>query len=398
MTVQPRGNVSTSGGYGPGPQRFTFFYDLDFGTDPSDPAFAFGTTTKTITFSVSVAGVSAAGQIELIKQPDPFLLHGDPPWLSVDLRVFVARPNDNKVGVVLGGDPNDFIQHVAKALTNSPTGSQTFDDNTVFPSDEQGSALYLTPKDENKVPVFNFGLARVRYNGLIGATTVRVFFRMFAAQSTTGIYDYPPGEQYRRATNPEGQPIPLAGVIGPDYVTIPFFALPRVDTTVHSMTEQQDTRTVSGVLLGNIQNINGDSSGAEVDTFFGCWLDINQSNTVLPIRADPGNLDGKFTDSANPPLPIATAISRNLHQCLVAEIAFDHVAIPPGVDTTNSDKLAQRNIAWSPVGSAEAVTTFEIRPTPADLPAHAQPDELMIDWGSTPVGSVASIYLPGDGR
>src|SRR5208283_4179295 len=314
MTIHCTGNVSMSGGYGPGPQRFTFFYDLDFGTDTSDPAFAFSAPTETLTLSVSVAGVSAHGQIELIKQPDPYVLHGDPAWLSVDLRVFVVRPGDSKAGVTMGPDQtkaNDFIQQLARMLTDLPNGGQIFDDQTIFPADEDASALYLTQKDEHNVPVFNFALARVRYHGLIGATTVRVFFRLFAAQSTTGIFDYPPGEQYRRATNGEGQPIPLPGVIGPDYVTIPFFALPRVDTTQVSMTTQQDTKTVGGVLYGNIQNINGDSSGAEVDTFFGCWLDVNQptkpggtANNVLPIRADPANLDGKFTDPSNPPLPL----------------------------------------------------------------------------------------------
>jgi hypothetical protein len=397
IVILPKGNVSTTGGYGPGPQRFTFFYDLDFGTDPTDPAFGFTMQTKTLTVSASVAGVSAAGQIELIKQPDPFVLHGDPPWLSIDLRVFVARANDSKAGVPFTGAPTDFIQQLAKSLSNNPNGGQIFDNPAVFPSDEDASALYLTEKDENGVPVFNFGLARVRYNGLIGASTVRMFFRLFAAQMTTAIFDYPPGEQYRRGTNPEGQPIPLAGVIEGEYVTIPVFALPRVDTTMKSMTEQQDSQTAGGVLLGNIQNISANATGAEVDTFFGCWLDINTSTPVLPVRADPANLDGKFTDTSNPPLPIAKAISRNLHQCLVAEIAFDPVTIPLGVDTSNSDKLAQRNIAWSPVGSAEAATTFEIRPTRPGLPAGEPPDELMIDWGSTPVGSVASIYLPGTG-
>jgi hypothetical protein len=395
ITIKPQGNVSTTGGYGPGPQRFTFNYDLDFGTDPSDPAFGFSTPTKTLTVSASVQGLSAAGQIELIKQPDPFFLHGDPPWLSMDLRVFVARANDNKAGVAFSGDPTDFIQRLAHALTRNANGSQIFDDPTVFPSDEAGSALYLTQLDENYVPVFNFGLARVRYNGLIGASTVRVFFRLFAAQMTTGIFDYPPGEQYRRATNPEGQPIPLAGVIEGEYVTIPFFAAPRVDTTQVSMTTQQDTRTVGGVGYGNIQNINGNASGKEVDTFFGCWLDINTGTSVLPIRADPVNLDGPFTDPTNPPMPIGQAIARNLHQCLVAELVFDPVTIPLGSDTWDADKLAQRNIDWSPVGSAEAATTFEIRPTPAKAPPGEQPDELMIDWGSTPVGSVASIFLPG---
>ena len=91
---------------------------------------------------------------------------------------------------------NEFIQQVARGLTDAPNGSQIFDDQTVFSSDEDASALYLTPTDGH-CPVFNFGLARVRYIGLIGATTVACFFRLFAAQSTTSIYDYPPGEQYR---------------------------------------------------------------------------------------------------------------------------------------------------------------------------------------------------------
>jgi hypothetical protein len=407
MTIQCTGNASTSGGYGPGPQRFTFFYNLDFGTDSSDPAFAFSAQTETVTLSVAAAGVSAAGQVELIKQPDPYLLHGDPAWLSIDLRVFAARPGDTKAGVAMGADQtkaNDFIQKLARALIDLPNGSQIFDDPTVFPSDEEASALYLSQKDEHNVLVFNFALARVRYHGLIGAQTVRVFFRLFAAQSTTGIYDYPPGEQYRRATNMASQSIPLAGVIGPDYVTIPFFALPRVDTTQVPMTSQQDSQTVGGVLLGNIQNISGNASGDEVDTFFGCWLDINQptkpngsANNVLPLRADPSNYDGKFTDPGNPPLPMGQAMMRNLHQCIVAEVAFDPVSIPLGLDPSNSDKLAQRNIAWADVGSAEAATTFEVRPTLQTLPQDEKPDELMIDWGTTPIGSVAQIYLPGTG-
>lgn len=41
-----------------------------------------------------------------------------------------------------------------------------------------------------------------------------------------------------------------------------------------------------------------------------------------------------------------------LHQCLVAEIAFDPIPIPVGKDPHNWDKLAQRNLAWSDVGSA----------------------------------------------
>ena len=79
----------------------------------------------------------------------------------------------------------------------------------------------------------------------------------------------------------------------------------------------------------------------------------------------------------------------------IAEIAFDPTPIPIGKDTSNWDKLAQRNIAWSDAGSAQAVTTFEIRPTATELPAGQTPDELMIDWGSFPNSSAAAqIYLP----
>src|ERR1035441_7068814 len=85
---------------------------------------------------------------------------------------------------------------------------------------------------------------------------------------------------------------------------------------------------------------------------------------------------------------------RNLHQCIVAEVAFDPATIPIGTDPSNWDKLAQRNIAWSPTGSAQAVTNFEIRPTTPNQPLGRKPDELMIDWNTTPIGSVANIYLP----
>ncbi len=406
MNVVCTGNSSASGGYGPQVQRFTFFYNLDFGTDTTDPAFGFSGATEFLTLNVTVGGASAVGQIELIKQPDPYILHGNPPWLSIDLRVFPMRQGESKFGQPMGDvtTANNFIRQVMLALTqgNGVASGQSFDDPTVLSPDEDGSALYLTPTDENQIPVFNFALARVRYIGLIGAPTVRVFFRLFAAQQTTSIYDYPPGEQYQRAINPDGQPIPLAGIILNEYVTIPCFAFPRIDTTLLAMDQQTDSQLdASGNPFGNIQNISAHADGSEVDTFFGCWLDINQPfkadgvtpNNVLPLQAIAPP-DGPFTDPSNPPLPIGQAIARNLHQCLIAEIAFDPATIPLGADTSDWDKLAQRNLAWSPVGSAPAVTTFEIRPTTVGLPVGQQPDELMIDWGTTPSGNVASIYLP----
>jgi hypothetical protein len=409
MVITCTGNSSATGGYGSQIQRFTFFYNIDF---PDDSAFGFAGATEMLTLGVTVnatvngraASLSAPGQIELIKQPDPFILHGDPAWLSIDLRVFVARPGDSKFGVTpLGNDASDaprFIRDIIAALTGGQgtAGGQSFEDPSVLSPDEQQSSLYIQPTDNDNKKVFNFALAKVHYIGLIGATNVRVFFRLFRTQVTYVPFDYPPGGRYRRAlSNPDGQAIPLPGIEGGEFVTMPFFANSRVDSTIVSMVQQTDP--------ANIQSLAAHADGSEVDAYFGCWLDTNQPfkldgvtpNNVLPVNAPPlaaPNVNGPFNDPANPPISIQSAILRNSHQCLIAEIAFDAVAIPVGVDPSNWDKLAQRNIIWSDVGSAEAVSTFEFRPTQIGLPIGQMPDELMIDWGNTPPGVLASIYIP----
>jgi hypothetical protein len=385
IVIVANGNTADNGDYGPEVQRFTFEFSINF---PDDSAFGFMQATEMLTLSIDVNGVSAAAQIELIKQPNPFILHGDPWWLSVDLRVFAIEQGQSMYGVPGITGPLDaprFIQQLMTTINSSQFG--------ILPTTEEGvSSLYLYP-DEGGTPVFNFALAQVRYIGLIGATNVRVFFRLMQALSTTGAFD--PTTSYRRfSPNPDGQPIPLAGIQGDEYVTIPCFASARIDSTVESMDQQTDEP--------NVLPIVANMGGGEVDTFFGCWLDINQPfkadgvtpNNVLPQTVPGSSQDGPFTDPSNPPQTIQQAILRGGHQCLLAEIAFDNVTIPLGADPSNSDKLAQRNLAWSDVGSAQAVTTFEIKPTQMGLPSRLAPDELMIDWGNIPRGSIASIYLP----
>jgi hypothetical protein len=399
MTITCTGNLSDSGNYGAEVQRFTFFYNVDF---PDDSAFSFAGLSEFETLNVSIATVSASAQIELIKQPNPFILHGDPAWLSVDLRVFVVRPGDTWFGVNFpeNGDATaapPFIQQVIAALTagQGTAGGQSFSDPNVLTPDEDKSKLYLSTFDNNNVNVYNFALAKVHYIGLSGATGVRVFFRLFQTQTTYVPFDYPPGGRYRRAlNNPHGQPIPLAGIEGGEYVTIPCFAEARIDTKVQGMDKQTDDP--------NVQSFTAHADGSEVDAYFGCWLDTNQplkpdgttANTIIPLQPPSSNVDGPYIDPTVPQVTLQGAITRNLHQCLIAEIAFDGVPIPVGKDPSNWDKLAQRNITWSDIGSAQALTTFEIRPTPAGLPLGKTPDELMIDWGNVPDGSFASIYLP----
>jgi hypothetical protein len=397
MDIICTGNTSATGGYGSDVQRFTFHYNIDFGV--KDTAFNFAQATETLTLTAATATVAASAQIELIKQPNPFILHGDPAWLSIDLRVFHIKAGESRFGATMGPDATSapqYIRDVIQGFTagQGTAGGETFDG---LPGSEAQSAIYVFPTDGpngtgNKV--FNFALAKVHYIGTIGAANVRVFFRLFTCQTTTASYDQ--STSYRRwPANQDGQPIPLSGIRGNEYVTMPFFAEARVDSTAVNMNQQTDP--------ANIQSFTP-TGGAEVDVFYGCWLDINQPlqpngspNNVLPAVVPGINKDGPFTSA----LPIQQAILRNPHQCLVAEVAFDPIAIPPGKDPSNWDKLAQRNLAWSDLpnpgvdGSRRALSTFEVRPSAFHLQHGRTPDEIMIDWRNLPADTAASIYLPG---
>ena len=89
--------------------------------------------------------------------------------------------------------------------------------------------------------------------------------------------------------------------------------------------------------------------GAEVDTFFGCWIDNNQPDQLfLPAAPPAGNLDGPWTAerAAHTLQSIATALTVSPHQCLIAEVRYDDAPVVRGQDSSDSDKLAQRNVAW----------------------------------------------------
>ena len=236
------------------------------------------------------------------------------------------------------------------------------------------------------IPVYNFAVARVRYRALsTPAANVRVFFRLFHASTTST--DFQPSTTYA-AGGTGATKIPLLGIVNGEVVTIPCFAAPRVDpTNPQGLNAQTDPDNVGPVG----EAIPPDGSGVEVQAYFGCWLDINQTTAVLP--ASPASAAGPFT----PTQSVQDAI-RGKHQCLVAEINLDppEPQIATGATPATSDKLAQRNLTVIGVASPRQVPqTFDIKPTAASLPAGQAPDELMIDWGNVPAGSKASIYLPG---
>ncbi len=388
------------------PQRFTFPFKISFdnGNDPG--VFGFGTSTETLPVIASLtaagASVSAAGTIQLTKNPNPYILHGDSAhgkdwFLSVDIKVFQIKAGQTRFAATVNNNgtaraaATNFIQQAITNLNGSKASAGPLFD--AIAPEEAAESLALSPVDVNNVPVYNFALARVRYRDTIPANNVRLFFRMWPAQQTNATFDV--NTLYRSASNASGQKIPLLGIIADEIMTIPFFATPRIDTTSSSMNSQTDAP--------NVQPISPDLIGGESYQYFGCWLDINQpAEKLFPERMIGGlpanRPDGPFTGMGA--LQSIQQLVRSEHQCLIAEIAFDLDPIPTNADPSISDKLAQRNLAFVNVPnpglieSRRAPQTFEIRPTPFQLNPILGHDELMIEWGSIPPGSEAEIYLP----
>jgi hypothetical protein len=383
----------------PGPQRFTFPFSVTF---TEDTMFGPAAVPVTLTADFGVQGMTttASATITLTPSPNPYILHGDQagtpsePWyLSQDLRVFqvVAAPGNNTFGVPIpaGGNVADnaiaFIQSALAGLRNDPGGALAAEFDAL-PQDEGGAVLQLQPTDGSGHAVYNFALARVRLRDTQDAPGVRVFFRVWQAQQTNAEYNT---TTYARATNGEGQPIPVLGVQGDEIITIPFFAQARQAASQPLHLQQDDF---------NRHDISA-TPGGETDYFFGCWLDINQPDAlVYPQRIEGVSADGPF-DTVSPLFPVQQFMVA-AHQCLIAEIAYDGDPIAAPADPSTSDKLAQRNLAFvgapNPglVASRRVPQTFEVRPTSPELPAGLPPDELMIEWDGVPAGSQAEIYFP----
>jgi hypothetical protein len=390
--------------FGPEVQRFRFGYDVNFGND--DSAFGFSGDSETVTLSTSFQGLNASAQVQFIKQPDPYIMQGPQTWwLSNDVRLIQVAEGGTQFGVTMGTDPFAFLSSVTSALeagTNGVqgvAGGQSFDDNT----QEDVEVLTVAPQNTAGQNVYNFGIARVHYQGLSSqAQAVRVFFRLFAANSTAT--DFQPGSTYLRY--PAVYPVPPAqyfenvlptlGVLAGEYVSVPCFGEARKSATQNGTANSLPSLQTPDTF--NVRNLSA-TGGPVHDTFYGCWLDINQTQPVLPTMPPSGNEDGPWPSGVSVE-PLRQAFIVNDHQCLVAEIAFDPVPINTGTPPWNSDKLAQRNISWSYVAnpgtpaSRQALEPFEVRPTPSILGEGDLPDELMIDWTAVPTGQQAEIYLP----
>lgn len=363
-------------------QRFTWLYPISISND-SD----FTGPLINIGLAASIGGTTANAIVQLRQEPNPYELDGETFWLSTDLRTFQVTDGSSKFGANLTGSSlssaSSFITQVITNLNSGSTGGQTFDGLPSSSADDV--ALYQT--DSSGTAVFNFAVARVRYRALADdAQAVRVFFRLFPALTVSLAYDQ--ATTYRRFSDGvlNGQAISRLGRFNNNILSIPCFAAERIDSASVSMDTQTDP--------ANVRTLVHDASGAEVEAFFGCILDVNQpARTVFPLNPSS---DGPFGGN----LQSVLSLVRNAHQCLVAEIAFDPDEIPAGASPSTSDKLAQRNLTLvasdNPGGveSRRIPNTFEVRPTPDTHARAGFHDELMIDWGNVPEASVARVYLP----
>jgi hypothetical protein len=340
-----------------------------------------------------VPGTDASTQFELLAGADPYFTNVDPTqdnvfYLSQDLRVFTATPKLNSTPVP--GAPAfatdspagafTYIQQVLDHLNanfNDPAGADPF--NSILPS--QGTALQadssVTPFTVDFSNIFfpkiynnyNFTVARVRLRGSSGiagqASNTRVFFRMWTTE--TPDTDYQTSSTY--PFNPDASGLPGSPQVGAGHVTLPFFATGNFGSNIDydpGGTNNRDIQIPSG----------RDTTWA----YFGCFLNLYDSGNVL---------DGK---------PIQGWLTGN-HHCIVAQIAFDGAPVFTGANPEASDKLAQRNLQVThsdnpgPASTHRIPQTFDIRPSEVKE-QRTEVDELMIDWGGIPEGSVASIYWP----
>lgn len=383
------------------PQSFLYTYDLSFKDDALFQLFHAITAFATVA-SPGPTSLTTQAQIKLTTNPNPFIIHGDSRnnfnWAySIDLRVFQLKQNDLQFNTTVGtaGSASDIAtSYIQSALSylNSTPGSADPEFETLSIA-EDGAQLGLAATDINNNPVYSFAIARVRLRDINPANDVRVFFRAFPGAMTMATFN--PGTLFRTHTNLDGSKIPLLGIIGDEIVTVPFFAEPRIDSTTSSMMTQKDSH--------NVLTISG-SGGNESHAYFGCWLDINQVVPRFPNRVLgglPGTVpDGPFASTQPGGIISVNQLMRSQHQCLVAEIAFDPDPITFNADPSNTDKLAQRNLATVAVAnpglttSRSAPQTFEVRPTPTVLAPTLRMDEIMIDWANIPTQATAILYWP----
>jgi hypothetical protein len=399
VTISQNAAIDYENGADPGAQqRIRVPFDIKFthaslADFPSSGSQTYELDAFIATDGNKVAGTNASTLFELVAGADPYFTNINPAqnnvfYLSQDLRVFTATPGlaSHPVpgGPSFGADNTaDAFTYIQKLLGwlnhnfSDPAGTDPF--TSALPG--QGGALTgdssVTPFTFDFSNIFapkifknyNFAVARVRLRGSSGAAGaakhVRVFFRLWTTE--TPDTDYQTGSTYPSNLDPAGKP--GSPQVGAGHITLPFFATGDLGS--------ENDYANGGVNNRKIQIPPGKDS---IWAYYGCFLNLYDSGNKIDGKQVQGWLHGT-------------------HHCLVAQIAFDGTPIPTGANPDASDKLAQRNLQVThsdnpgPASTHRIPQTFDIRPS-AVVSQPKQVDELMIDWGRIPPGSVASIYWP----
>ena len=349
--------------------------------------------------------LSAASEIELEPGADPYFANfdasgGNPFYLSQDLRVFTVTPGVDASPIegisLAAADDTDwdtaaaytYIQELLATLNSAygdPSKGDAFasfpDQSSALSGDSSVTPTSLNPADPTGTPFtnYNFAVARVRLSGdpnSFSGDNVRVLFRLFAAETSDTDYQ---AFTYPATTDSDGQP--LAPELGAGNVTIPFFATGNYQS--NSDFAQNVDYSANSV---NNQPVPIGASG-QAYAYYGCYLNI------YPVQ---NKINGQAVQTMLP----------SSHSCVVAQLFYDEAPLPTGPGVLQgpeySDNFAQRNLQITfsdnpgPAAAHRVPQTFDARPGPAAGSGQLEnyPDELMIDWGGTPVGSTATIYWP----
>lgn len=399
ITISQNPTIEFENGANPdAQQRIRIAFDITFTNAvlthfPSSGSQTFELDAFIATDGNKVATTDASTLFELVAGADPYFTNIDPTqknvfYLSQDLRVFTATPakNSNPVpgGPAFTNDsPAGAFGYVQDLLTYLNTnfkdtaGPDPF--NSVLPAQgdafQQDSSVTPFTFDFSHFPAisvfnnYNFAIARVRMRGSSGpagkAQNVRVLFRMWSTE--TPDTDYQPSSTYPFNADATGNP--GSPQVGAGHITLPFFA-----------TGNLGSNTDYNVGGANNQDIEIESGHDTIWKYYGCFLNLYDSTNIIDGNQVQAWLNGT-------------------HHCIVAQIAFDNTPIFIGANPEASDKLAQRNLQVThsdnpgPASTHRIPQTFDVRPS-AVVSRNDQVDELMIDWGAIPKGSVASIYWP----
>lgn len=368
-------------------QRFTFSYTVTVS------GAAFGAPLSTIQVDASLTPAACASPsspnptdrawLQLVKAANPFELDlasgNQASWLSSDLRVFpVVADGQMHHGQTM---PNNANRDQALLYLQGVVANMTVSQFEGLDMTQPGSAL--SPFSQTTVthkPVYNFAIARVRLdNAAAQAPDVRVFFRLVPAPTTASLTYHEsagiPTGSYKRTAGASPVALPGTDAGNTQWLSFPCFAHSRVSPP----TSQVDPDNVKPM----------GPTTTEISTFYGALIDNNLDDLYLPPTPTGGS-----------PVSLPTLMMGE-HQCLVAEIVYPPTPIPDGAQPSTSDKLAQRNLAFSPIAnpgldaSRMAMHTFEIEATPYPITEGHPPDELLLDWRTaTPETTEVRIFMP----